>query len=69
MGSGFAAGLPLAPQGLAARIDTLLDPDARTAIGALESLVTDTQALVRLHLPAADVHLRRPPDERHPPWG
>ncbi len=64
----FAAGLPLAPPGLADRIDTFLDPDPRTAIGALESLVAEIQALVQEHLPGADVSLRRTPGERHRPF-
>jgi hypothetical protein len=64
----FAATLALAPPDLADRIDAFLDPDPRAAIGALESLVTDTQALVHEHLPAADVSLRRAPGERHSPF-
>ena len=64
----FADALAFAPPRLVERIDELLDRDPRVAIGALESLVTDTQALVREHLPAADVGLRRPPGERHPPF-
>jgi hypothetical protein len=64
----FVEGLAVAPPRLAERIETLLDRDAGVAIGELESLVTDTQALVREHLPAADIGLRRPPGERHPPF-
>ena len=47
----------------------VLDPDASVAISALEGLVSETQALVQAHLPEADVTLRRPPGERHQPWG
>ena len=65
--------LEAAPPNLAARLNTLLESDERSAITELERLVAETQALVSDRFPDLDLSLEHggkptPPGARESPW-
>jgi hypothetical protein len=62
------AELDLAPPRLAERVESLVLGDYEAAVRELESLVSETQELVRRELPDVDVSLRRAPGAREQPW-
>jgi predicted nucleotidyltransferase len=64
----FTAAMTHAPHDLADRLDALFALDARAAIAELESLVGETQALLREHMRDVDATLRIPPRSREAPW-
>jgi hypothetical protein len=71
----LVARLEIAPPNLAERIEALFSSDAHAAIAELESLVVDTAALLRKHMPDVDVEAAwrhagqpKPPGSREQPW-
>ncbi len=64
----FCAKLELAPSHLAERVESLVLKNHFDAVRELESLVAETQALVRRELPHVDVSLKRQPGTREQPW-
>jgi hypothetical protein len=65
----LCAKLAVAPPRLAERVESLVLKNHYDAVRELESLVTETQALVRRELPGIDVSLKRQPGTREQPWG
>jgi len=59
----------LAPPQLAKRLETLFDPDAKTAVAELERLVGETRELVRQRFPDLELPLTRELGTRHVPFG
>jgi hypothetical protein len=59
----------LAPPRLAQRLETLFDPDAKTAVAELERLVGETRELVRQRFPDLELPLTRELGTRHVPFG
>jgi len=62
-------GLELAPPRLADRLESLFTLPVAESTAELESLVRETQALLREHVPEVDAELPRPPGSRQRPWG
>jgi hypothetical protein len=65
----FVQTLAIAPDGLAGRLERLLETDALAAATELEALVGETVALVEAHLPEVDTApVRRWLGRREQPW-
>ncbi len=64
----FVAGMKLAPDRLADRLESLFRLDAEGAAAELERLVEETLTLVETELPDFDTGMRFPPGTRHQPW-
>jgi hypothetical protein len=58
----------LAPQRLAERLESLFDPDAKTAVAELERLVGETRELARERFPDLELPLARELGTRHAPF-
>ena len=65
----LVAAMPIAPDNIVARLETLLTSDLTAAVEQLEVIVREVVALVERYLPEANTAvLRRRPGDREQPW-
>jgi len=64
----YIAGMKLAPDRLADRLESLFRLDPEQAAAELEHLIEETLTLVEAELPDFDTGMRFPPGTRHQPW-